>query len=86
MKFLLHKRNAQLSLKPLLSSSIEVIAMLQESWTKLAEFADIELPKYQDSARQKLDKRIDNFLSKMKRIQNAMHRLLSRFANGQFVF
>ena len=63
--------NAQLGLKTLLSSGIEVIAMSQESWTKLAEFADIELPKYQDSARQKLDKHIDNFLSKMKRIQNA---------------
>ena len=67
----MHKRNAQLGLKTLLSSGIEVIAMLQESWTKLAEFADIELPKYLDSARQKLDKHIDNFLSKMKRIQNA---------------
>ena len=61
--------NAQLGLKTLLSSGIEVIAMSQESWTKLAEFADIELPKYQESARQKLDKRIDNFFSKMKRIQ-----------------
>ena len=48
-------RNAQLGLKTLLSSGIEVIAMSQESWTKLAEFADIELPEYQDSARQKLD-------------------------------
>ena len=45
MKFLLHKRNAQVVLKILLSSGIEVIAMSQESWTKLAEFADIELPK-----------------------------------------
>ena len=63
--------NAQLGLKTLLSSGIEVIAMSQESWTKLAEFADIELPKYQESARQKQGKRIDNFLSKMKRIQNA---------------
>ena len=62
--------NAQLGLKTLLSSGIEVIAMSQESWTKLAEFADIELPEYQESARQKLDKHIDNFLSKMKRIQN----------------
>ena len=33
----MHKRNAQLGLKTLLSSGIEVIAMLQESWTKLAE-------------------------------------------------
>ena len=72
--------NAQLGLKTLLSSGIEVIAMSQESWTKLAEFADIELPEYQDSARQKLDKRIDNFPWKMKRIQTAT--LLYRFANG----
>ena len=63
--------NAQLGLKNLLSSGIGVIAMSQESWTKLAEFADIELPEYQESKRQKLDKHIDNFLSKMKRIQNA---------------
>ena len=40
--------NAQLGLKTLLSSGIEVIAMSQESWTKLAEFADIELPEYQE--------------------------------------
>ena len=76
----MHKRNAQLGLKTLLSSGIEVIAMSQESWTKLAEFADIELPEYQESARQRLDKHIDNFLSKMKRIQTAT--LLYRFANG----
>ena len=76
--------NAQLGLKTLLSSGIEVIAMSQESWTKLAEFADIELPEYQDSARQRLDKHIDNFLSKMKRIQTAT--LLYRFANGQNIF
>ena len=48
-------------LRILLSSGIEVIAMSQESWTKLVGFADIKLPKYQDSARQKLDKRSDNF-------------------------
>ena len=76
--------NAQVGLKTLLSSGIEVIAMSQESWTKLAEFADIELPEYQDSARQKLDKHIDNFLSKMNRIQTAT--LLYRFANGQNIF
>ena len=76
--------NAQLGLKTLLSSGIEVIAMSQESWTKLAEFADIELPEYQESARQKLDKHIDNFLSKMKIIQTAT--LLYRFANSQNIF
>ena len=72
--------NAQLGLKTLLSSGVGVIAMSQETWTKLAEFADIELPEYQDSARQKLDKRIDNFPWKMKRIQTAT--LLYRFAKG----
>ena len=35
-------------LRILLSSGIEVIAMSQESWTKLAGFADIKLPKYQE--------------------------------------
>ena len=58
-------------LRILLSSGIEVIAMSQESWTKLVGFADIKLPKYQDSARKKLDKRSDNFLSQIKRIQTA---------------
>ena len=77
---------AQLGLKTLLSSGIGVIAMSQESWTKLAEFADIELPEYQESKRQKLDKHIDNFLSKMKRINTECHRLLYRFANGQNIF
>ena len=72
--------NAQLGLKTLLSSGVGVIAMSQQTWTKLAEFAEIELPEYQDSARQKLDERIDNFPSKMKRIQTAT--LLYRFANG----
>ena len=41
--------NAQLGLKTLLSSGIEFFAISQESWTKLAEFADIELPKYDKS-------------------------------------
>ena len=76
--------NAQVGLKTLLPSGIEVIAMSQESWTKLAEFADIELPKNQKGERQKLDKRIDNFLLRMKRIQTAT--LLYRFANGQNIF
>ena len=58
-------------LRLLLSSGIEIIAMSREGWTKLAGFSDIKLPKYQDSARQKLDKRSDNFLSQMKRIQIA---------------
>ena len=47
-------------LRLLLSSGIEIIAMSREGWTKLAGFSDIKLPKYQDSARQKLDKRSDN--------------------------
>ena len=41
--------NAQLGLKTLLSSGVGVIAMSQQTWTKLAEFADIELPKYDKS-------------------------------------
>ena len=44
--------NAQVGLKTLLPSGIEVIAMSQESWTKLAEFADIELPENQEGERQ----------------------------------
>ena len=52
--------NAQLGLKTLLSSGIEVIAMSLESWTKLAEFADIELPKY-DCNKLCLDERVQGF-------------------------
>ena len=73
--------NTQVGLKTLLSSGTEVVAMSLESWTKLAEFADIELPENQEGERQKLDKRIDNFLLRMKRIQTAT--LLYSFANGQ---
>ena len=60
-------RNAQLGLKKMLSSGIELQAMSQESWSNLAEFAGIELPEYQDSNRKKLDQHIDNVLSKMRR-------------------
>ena len=60
-------RNAQLGLKIMLSSGIELQAMSQESWGNLAEFAGIELPEYQDSNRKKLDQHIDNVLSKMRR-------------------
>ena len=60
-------RNAQLGLKIMLSSGIELNAMSQESWKKLAEYADIELPEYQDSNRQKLDRHIHSVVSEMKR-------------------
>ena len=58
--------NAQLGLKIMLSSGIELKAMSQESWNKLAEYADIELPEYQDSNRQKLDRHIHSVLSEMR--------------------
>ena len=57
--------NAQLGLKIVLSSGIELKAMSQESWNKLAEYADIELPEHQDNNRQKLDRHIHSVLSEM---------------------
>lgn len=58
--------NAQLGLKLLLCSGIQLNAMTQECWRKLAEPACIELPLYQGSDRQKLDKYIDKVLSEIK--------------------
>ena len=58
--------NAQLGLKIILSSGIQLKAMTEESWRKLAEFASIELPQYQGSSRQKLDSHVHNVLTVMK--------------------
>ena len=58
--------NAQLGLKLLLSSGIQLNAMTQECWRKHAEPACIELPHYQGSDRQKLDEYICKVLSEIK--------------------
>ena len=76
-------RNAQLGLKILLSSGIELHAMSQESWRKLAEFAGIELPEYQGSDRQKLDQHIHNVLSEMTRTPiTLLHRFVQNLENS----
>ena len=72
-------RNAQLGLKILLSSGIELNAMSHEGWSKFTEFAGIELPEYQGSNRQKLDQHIHNVLSEMTRTPIT---LLQRFAQN----
>ena len=61
--------NAQLGLKILLSQfNIELKAMTQESWETLANYAEIKLPDYQGSERQKLDLHIHNLLLEMKKL------------------
>ena len=59
--------NAQLGLRLLISSGININAMTQECWGKLAEYAEIELPQYQGSNRHKLDNYIHSVLSDLKR-------------------
>lgn len=68
--------NARRGVKIMFSSGIELIAMTKESWDKLAEFANIELPAYQNSDRQNLDQYIRRVLSEIKRLPIA---LLNRF-------
>ena len=61
--------NAQLGLKILLSQfHIELKAMTQETWETLANYAEIKLPDYQGSERQKLDLHIHNLLLEMKKL------------------
>ena len=48
-----------------MSAGIELKAMTEESWRQLARYADIELPEYTDSDRQKLDQHIAEFLQRM---------------------
>ena len=74
-------RNAQLGLKIMLNSGIQLNAMTQQSWKKLAEFAgfDRELPEYHGSERQKLDRHIHNVLFEMKKTPIT---LLYRFAEN----
>lgn len=59
--------NAQFGLRLLVSAGINVNAMTHECWGKLAQYAEIELPRYQGSNRQKLDIYIHSFLSDLKR-------------------
>lgn len=60
--------NARLGVKIMLSCGIELVAMTKDNWDKLAEFANIELPVYHSSERQKLDQYIRRVLSEIKRL------------------
>ena len=60
--------NARLGVKMMLSYGIELVAMRKDSWKLLAELANVNLPSYQDSNRQKLDQYINLVLSEIKRV------------------
>ena len=59
--------NARLGVKLMFSTGIELKAMTQHNWGKLAEFANITLPAYQNSDRQKLDQHVHRVLAEIKR-------------------
>ena len=59
-------KNGQEGMRNMISAGIELKAMTEGSWKQLAGYADIELPEYQDSERQKLDEHIAEFLAGMK--------------------
>jgi len=56
-------QNGQEGMRKMISAGIELKAMTEESWKQLAGYANIELPEYQDSERQKLDQHIAEFLA-----------------------
>ena len=58
--------NARLGVKIMFSCGIELLAMREDSWKSLAEISHIQLPAYEDSDRQKLDRYINLVLSKIK--------------------
>lgn len=59
--------NARLGVKMMFSNGIELKAMTRHSWSNLAEFANITLPTYQNSDRQKLDQHVHRVLDEIKR-------------------
>ena len=60
-------KNALLGMQMMMSAGIELKAMTEESWRKLAGYANnIILPEYIDGDRQKLDQRIEKFLQRIK--------------------
>ena len=58
-------RNARQGMQIMMSAGIELKAMTEESWRQLAGYANVELPEYTDSDRQKLDQHIAEFLQSM---------------------
>ena len=59
-------QNARQGMQMMMSAGIELKAMDEESWRKLAGYANIILPEYIDGDRQKLDQRIAKFLQGIK--------------------
>ena len=55
-------QNARQGMQMMMSAGIELKAMDEESWRKLAGYANIILPEYIDGDRQKLDQHIEEFL------------------------
>lgn len=60
--------NAKMGVKIMFSSGIELKAMTQDSWDKLANFANFDLPPYNESHRHQLDQHIHGILSEIKRL------------------
>jgi len=60
--------NARLGVQIMFSNGIGLKAMTRNSWYKLAEFAGIRLPEYQNSERQKLDQHVHRVLSEIRRL------------------
>ena len=59
-------QNARQGMQMMMSAGIELKAMDEESWRKLAGYANIILPEYIDGDRQKLDQHIEEFLQDIK--------------------
>ena len=59
-------QNARQGMQMMMSAGIELKAMDEESWKKLAGYANIILPEYIDGDRQKLDQHIEEFLQGIK--------------------
>ena len=59
-------QNARLGMQMMMSAGIELKAMNEERWKKLAGYANIILPEYIDGDRQKLDQHIEEFLQGIK--------------------
>ena len=59
-------QNARLGMQMMMSAGIELKAMNEQSWRKLAGYANIKLPRYIGGDRQKLDQHIEEFLQGIK--------------------
>lgn len=58
-------QNAKHGMQMMITAGIKLKAMSEESWTQLATYAGIELPKYKGSERGKLDRHIDKWIHRM---------------------